>query len=86
MKPDVWLDKSSRISGRVEWTILPERVVSLRYRLLEEGGASQIFINTRYAVRVQTGRLLLIMAQFACGSVVLVYLFQENLALRAKFS
>ncbi len=41
---------------------------------------------TSYAVRVQTGRLLLIMAQFACGSVVLVYLFQENLALRAKFS
>ncbi len=36
-----------------------------------------LMANWYYAVRVQTGPLFPITADFACGSVVLFYLFQE---------
>jgi|GEM_PF-3367992 len=42
-------------------------------------------IDTTYAVRVQTGRLLPITADFACGSMVRCCLFQENVACCATF-
>jgi hypothetical protein len=37
--------------------------------------------NRSYAVRVQTDRLCSITAYFACGSMVLFYLFPKNVAL-----
>jgi hypothetical protein len=43
-------------------------------------------IDRTYAVRMQTERLLPIMASFASGNVVLFYLFPEHVALRATCS
>jgi hypothetical protein len=49
------------------------------YRLMD--GIDPAIINRTYAVDVQTGRFSPVMAGFACGSMVLFYLFHKHVAL-----
>jgi hypothetical protein len=47
--------------------------------------AAHLLIHRSYAVRVQTGPFHPMKARFACGSVVLFYLFHKKFAQSANF-